>query len=97
MGLLRAICERMTVDTTMGTARRLLLKQDSFSEGDIRVTKMISYLGGFLMLFTDCSIITLRLGELERLGGLGILVIDDHLEEIGSQNVKQRARRLCIL
>ncbi len=52
---------------------------------------MISYLGGFLVLLTDCSIVTLCLGELERLGSLGILVIDDHLEEIGSQNIKQRA------
>ncbi len=58
---------------------------------------MISYLGRFLALLTDGSIVTFSLGELERLGNLGILIIDDHLEEIGGQNVKHRARRLCIL
>ncbi len=57
---------------------------------------MIPYPEGFLALLTNCSIITLCLGELERLGSLGVLIIDDHLEEIGGQNVKQRVQRLCI-
>ncbi len=68
MGFLRAIWERMTVDTTMGTARRLLLKQESFSEGDIRVMRWYPVLEGslrFSLTAASLPFILVNLRDLE--------------------------------
>ncbi len=78
MGFLRAICERMTVDTTMGAARRLLLKQESFSEGDIRITRGYPTLEGslrFSLIAALLPFVLVNLRDLEALAFLSSMTI----------------------